>query len=140
MPKINADGNPTFADARGTDETAVSADGSVHYLDPTASVRDGELKDNDGLKIEGDDAEQFETREEKTQRELREREQDARERTDEVNRDAQAHRTESGDYDPKQDAKPASVKGGVDTKDGASSAGTSSKGSSTLGAKNSAKN
>jgi hypothetical protein len=74
MAKTNAEGVPSYIDARGTDETARSADGSVHYLDPTASVQDGELKDNPDLKIDGDDAELFETREERDQRELRGRE------------------------------------------------------------------
>lgn len=129
MAKINAQSMPTYTEARGTDETAVSADGSVHFLDPTASVQDGELKDNPDLKIEGDDAEQFETREERDQRELREREQDARERTDAVNRDAAEHAHESGD-----------TQGRGQTSEVKSSAGTSSRESSKPLGKNAPKN
>lgn len=127
MAKINAAGEPTFYDARGTDEVAESADGSVHHLDPTASVQDGEVKDNPGLVVEDDG--DFETREEREQRELREREQDARERTEATNREAEAHAHESGDA--KSPADVAEVK---------SSAGTASKASSKSPAKSDAKN
>lgn len=100
MPKINAAGEPSWADARGTDETATNAADRTYFLDPTASVNDeGVLADNEGLKIEGDEAERFETREEREQREQREREEGARAKRDETLDDAEAHANESGDYD-----------------------------------------
>lgn len=148
MAKTNAAGEPSFIDARGTDQTAVSATDREYYLDPTASVNeDGVLADNKDLVIEGEEAERFETREEREQREQREREEGARRRTEETLDDAKAHEHESGDYDPAKGsqadaAKHASFeKSNTDTardadtsgqggKEVTSSAGTSSKGSS----------
>lgn len=91
MPKTNAAGVPTYYDARGTDETAVSATGEVHSLDPTV---DDEFQDRDDLTIEGDDAEQYETREQRTQRE--EREVQERERNEQDAGGEQSSQDEAG--------------------------------------------
>jgi hypothetical protein len=163
MPKTNAAGVPSWADARGTDETATNAAGETYLLDPTATVNDeGKIVDVDGLTIEGDDAEQFESREEREQREQREREEGARRRTDETMVEADEHRHESGDFEAnkgrgKFDASPLAVAGTTARKSGdgdasakaakndadrgnddsgvTSSVGTSSKGSSKASAK-----
>lgn len=149
MPKTNAAGQPSWADARGTDEMATNAAGETYLLDPTATVNDeGKIVDVDGLTIEGDDAEQFESREE---REQREREEGARAKRDETLDDAERHADESGDYDESKPNPGTVAKGianeksdtdksaGVKTSDKdsevASSAGTSSKGSSKGSAK-----
>lgn len=100
MPKTNAAGVPSWADARGTDETATNAAGETYLLDPTVTTDDdGKIVDTPGLTIEGDDAEQYESREEREQRETREREENARRRTDETLDRAEAHAHESGDFD-----------------------------------------
>lgn len=139
MPKTNADGVPSFADARGTDALAESATGQVHLLDPTAHVDDeGKIVDNDDLTIEGDEREQFESREEREQREQREREEAARAKTGETLGDAKAHEHESGDFDEREKPSPADraqQAAGVKT-----SPGTSSKASSKPTAKTSGSN
>jgi len=78
MPKTNAEGRPSYYDAIGTGETATSATGEVHYLDPTVDPQTGD--ERDGVIIDGKDAEERERDE--TERREREEQSEAN-RTDE---------------------------------------------------------